>query len=136
MSRMNKPSDEFSLQTLGCLVGVWRLLSKDKPPSPVCLNLWCTKLIGFKLIYYTAIVTGTLPIKRLSLNPMNTFQVLILINSLKCLTLSTKPSIFKYYLYFVCVQLDGIRGTCFFLVILYNLPPKSPLPIHFHRALS
>lgn len=101
-----------------------------------CLDLWCTKLIGFKVIYYTAVVTGTLPIKRLSLNPMKAFQVLILLNSLKCLTLSTKSSIFKNYLYFVCVQLDGIHGTCFFLVILYNLPLKSPLPIHFHRALS
>ena len=67
---------------------------------------------------------------------MKAFQVLILLNSLKCLTLSTKSSIFKNYLYFVCVQLDGIHGTCFFLVILYNLPLKSPLPIHFHRALS
>lgn len=67
------------------------------------------------------------------LNPMTTF----LLDYLKCLTQRTKPSIFKYWFYFMCIPPHAIYTWYLYLSITpYQLPSKAPLPILFLRALS
>lgn len=73
-----------------------------------CLNFWPSESVGFGGICYAAIVTATLPITRLLLNPVNTSQDLILLDYLKCLTQTTKLAILKYWFCLVCIPLHTI----------------------------